>query len=139
MTPFVETIGMDFAGAEEESKFPVLEARDYPFQTVGSEIKEAGPNSQNPGRPYVNWSLEVINQDDVKLNGLRLFYITPLPWAANKKCKRLCDFVKALGKPWEGNSGFQTEDYHGLTGIASVEQREYNGEITNGVTRISSS
>src|SRR3990167_6368876 len=122
-------IGLNFLVAEKEAEEglkPVPPA-DYSFLVEGVEIKASGEMSKTPGRPYLNWTLSIINHPEY--SGKKLFYSSPLPWQNPLSGKLetsginfLVDMCKSLGQPWSGER-IQTEMYIGRTGTARVSQK----------------
>ena len=111
-------IGLDFLAAEhevEESRKPLPEA-DYQFRVDSVEAKVGNTS----GRPYLNWTLVVINHPE--FSNKKVFYSTPLPWVNPQTGKLeatglnfLVDLCKAVGKPWTGGK-LTTELYIGAMG-----------------------
>jgi len=136
-------IGLDFLAAEQEAEEALkpIPPFDYTFQVEGIEPKLSGLTSKTPGRPYLNWTLSIINSPEY--SGKKLFYSTPLPYHNPSSGKLetsginfLVDMCKALGRPWQGGT-FQTELYIGAVGNARVGQRVgQNGRPQNQVDSV---
>ena len=131
--------GLDFAAAEkevEESRKPLPES-DYQFRIDSVEHKIG----QTSGRPYLNWTMVVINHSEY--SNKKFFYSTPLPWVNPQTQKLestglnfLVDLCKATGKPWSGG-GLQTERYIGAVGNARlIIKMDTNGRPQNEVKAI---
>ena len=131
--------GLDFAAAErevEESRKPLPES-DYQFRIDSVEHKIG----QASGRPYLNWTMVVINHSEY--SNKKFFYSTPLPWVNPQTQKLestglnfLVDLCKAVGKPWSGGK-LLTEMYIGAIGSAKIGIKlDQNGRPQNEVKAI---
>jgi len=126
---------IDFQKAEaevEESRKPPAPS-NYEARCVAADVKNSGPNSKMPGRPYINWTVEIINSPD--FNGKKIFHMTQLPWAnpdtgeiVTSGIGFLVDLTKAMNKPWVGGK-LETSDYIGIPfGIRTIVEPDQNGE-----------
>lgn len=107
-------VELDFAVAQDiAARDNLVDANDYEVAPEKVEVKETGPESKNPGRHYLNWTISIQNNEDSKQNGRKLFLITMLPYIDNNGdlittgCGTLASFCNALGLPWQG----APEDY----------------------------
>lgn len=81
----------DFSEASESSPVP---AGVYKARITGVEEKSTGPNSKNPGSPYLNWKLTIFGAegDFARQNNRILFMMTMLSGGG---AGRLKDLAKA--------------------------------------------
>ena len=130
-------VGIDFSAAEEASKIQPLPEDDYTLQIEKVEEREA----KTSGRPMLNWTLSVVNAEDPKHNGRKIFYNTMLPYRDDsgelitKGVGFLVDFVKASGQTWEGTS-LDPESLVGNTLGATIGIKEYQGKLNNEIKKV---
>jgi hypothetical protein len=87
---------------------------EYPVRVVGSEIK-----TSQAGNDYINWTLEVFDAEDPRLNGEKTWHRTMV---SGKGAGFLKDMFVAMTGELPPAS-FDTDDYHGSELVAVLVPR----------------
>ena len=114
-------------------EFGTLPPGRYHVKVTEGEMRESGPNSKNPGSQYINWELTVQDGD---YEGRKLWTNTSLLPHALFGLKAL---LLSTGK-WDNTQladsmDFEINDVLGASVVATVANRDYNGEQRNDVKR----
>jgi hypothetical protein len=120
----------NFSGVEV-GNFEALPAGKYHVKPTEVSLEEAGPNSKNPGSEYYHWTLTIQDGD---LAGRKLFYNTSmLPQALFGIKGMLLNSGKFTQEQLDGECEWEPEDLLGVSYIAKVIVKKYNGDDTNDV------
>lgn len=135
-------IGMDFETAEKDADISPLPNDDYRFQVKDYELGESGENSKVPGRPKINWQLQIVENENPDFNGRIIFYNTSLPWTNPNTgefdsggMSFLTKLAQSVGVTWEGTQ-FDPDALVGQSGLMRTGIKEYNGQQQNEVKKL---
>lgn len=139
----------DLESTYEDLKLKPLEKGEYCFSIVKHELKKSGPKSKSPGTPMVRFQGEVIRDDDVTLNGRKVFtqwymlkgggYVFFLEFCGKISPTRLLKKKVSIIDDAKGNSKF-LDSFNGCIFAASVIKSLKDGAETgfNEMTEIHS-
>ena len=120
----------NFAGVEVGNFKPIPAGR-YHVKATEVSLEEAGENSKNPGSEYYHWTLVVQEGEHADR---KLFYNTSmLPQALFGIKGMLLASGKYSQEQLDGDCEWEPEDMLGVSFIAKVAVKKYNGEDTNDV------
>ena len=122
--PIVD-LGVDYTDVQDMDKFLVVPTGTYQFTIKSVQHTKTGPNSKNPGRPMLKWTIEVADPDGS--GNANVFYNTPLPYMTNEGVNvdgtgLLVSVCKAVGMPWTGGQ-LNTDLYIGRSGQVEIKQK----------------
>lgn len=114
-------------------EYGAIPSGKYHAKITGGEMREAGPNSKNPGSQYVNWEFTIQQGEfesrkvwtNTSLLPQALFGLKALLLASGKYTK----------EDLAGELNFDIDSLTSADVVITVGQREYNGDIRNEVKR----
>jgi hypothetical protein len=124
----------------ETKDFDALEAGRYDVKLIDAEMTETSGEGKLGKVPMIKWEFEVIDNDDEKLNGRKLWSNSTIAPSTLWSLKAL---LAATGEYDEDdlsddNFEFELDDVIGCTMLAVVTKEEYpagTGEYTNRIKR----
>ena len=111
------------------SDFEVLPAGKYYVKATGGELRESGPNANNPGAQYINWEFTV---QEGPQEGRKVWTNTSLLPHALFSLKNL---LSAVGKETSGSLDFEIDDVISQDCVISVGHRDFNGQAQAEIKR----
>lgn len=111
------------------SDFDVIPAGKYHAKVTSGEMKESGPNANNPGAQYINWEFTI--QEGTQ-EGRKVWTNTSLLPHALFTLKNL---LSAVGLETSGSLDFEINDVLTNDCILTVGHRDFNGEARAEVKR----
>ncbi len=116
-----------------DSDFSAIPPGKYHVKITGGEMRESGPNSNNPGAQYINWELTVQEGDH---ENRKLWTNTSLLPHALFSLKALLIATGTTDADSARESlNFEIEDLISKSVIATVGSREFQGEMRAEVKR----
>lgn len=121
----------------ETINYDPIPAGTYDVKVVEGEETETKGEGKLGVVPMIKWTLEVVDADDEKLNGRKLFTNSIIHPTTLWNLKA---FLIASGEFDESDLDdeieFEIDDVVGTTMQAVVTQRDYNGDTVNNVKRV---
>ena len=114
-------------------EFGAIPSGKYHAKITGGEMREAGPNSKNPGSQYVNWEFTI---QQGEFESRKVWTNTSLLPQALFGLKALLLASGRYNKDQVADElAFDIDDLVSSDLVITVGQKEYNGDIRNEVKR----
>lgn len=111
------------------SDFDIVPAGKYHAKVTGGEMKESGPNANNPGAQYINWEFTI--QEGAQ-EGRKAWTNTSLLPHALFSLKNL---LSAVGFETSGSLDFDIENIVSRDCVITIGHRDFNGEARAEIKR----
>ena len=111
------------------SDFDLIPAGKYHAKVTGGEMKESGPNANNPGAQYINWEFTI--QEGAQ-EGRKVWTNTSLLPHALFSLKNL---LSAVGFETSASLDFEIDAIVSKDCVISVGHRDFNGEARAEIKR----
>jgi hypothetical protein len=118
-------LGVSFNEAKTEGEKQMLKLTPGVYKIV---VKEVKVTESSKGNPQLQWTYEVVENQNSDFNGKQLMNWTPLPHNGNVKgIGFIVSALEAIGMTYDGQ-GFDTDQCVGLTCHANVivDEKKYN-------------